>query len=164
MNNTENIVKAILTFSKRHKLTISTMESCTAGLLAQTLSRVEGASSVLVGGYITYQTEQKIRCGVSNEIIDKYTVYSKECATSMAIAARENSSSSIGIGITGVLSNTDEENNGNETRTVYYSIYNGNNLVNKVINIPDCLNIRIEQQEYIVKIILDDLWDLLCVN
>ena len=41
------------------KLTIVTAESCTAGLIAAALSKPEGASDVLQGGFVVYTKEQK---------------------------------------------------------------------------------------------------------
>ena len=48
-----------------HKLidahrTISTMESCTAGLIASTITDTEGASAIFPGGYVTYLNETKV--------------------------------------------------------------------------------------------------------
>ena len=48
-----------------HKLidahrTISTMESCTAGLIASTITDTEGASAIFSGGYVTYLNETKV--------------------------------------------------------------------------------------------------------
>ena len=44
-----------------HKMTVTTAESCTGGLIAATLVNVPGASDVLNEGYITYSNEAKIR-------------------------------------------------------------------------------------------------------
>ena len=44
-----------------HKMTVTTAESCTGGLIAATLVNVSGASDVLNEGYITYSNEAKIR-------------------------------------------------------------------------------------------------------
>ena len=43
--------------------TISTMESCTSGLIASMITDTEGASAVFPGGYVTYeQNENLMRC------------------------------------------------------------------------------------------------------
>ena len=46
------------------KLTITTMESCTAGQLASLITDTEGSSAVLKGAYVSYSNEVKIRLGV----------------------------------------------------------------------------------------------------
>ena len=40
--------------------TISTMESCTSGLIASMITDTEGASAIFPGGYVTYLNETKI--------------------------------------------------------------------------------------------------------
>lgn len=39
--------------------TISTMESCTSGLIASMITDTEGASAVFPGGYVTYLNKTK---------------------------------------------------------------------------------------------------------
>ena len=51
--------------------TISSMESCTGGHFADTITSVEGASSVIKYSCVTYSNEYKIKMGVSKDIIDK---------------------------------------------------------------------------------------------
>ena len=67
--------------------TISTMESCTSGLIASMITDTEGASAVFPGGYVTYLNKTKILCGVDEKIIKEHGVYSKQCARSMAETA-----------------------------------------------------------------------------
>ena len=72
----DNIVKYLI----ENEITISTMESCTGGLLASLITDVKNASSILKYSAVTYSNEFKIKMGVSEEVIEKYTVYSKETA------------------------------------------------------------------------------------
>ena len=53
--------------------TISTMESCTGGGIANAITNIEGSSEVFKFGAVTYSNEYKIKMGVSSNIIDKYT-------------------------------------------------------------------------------------------
>ena len=102
----EDIVKYLI---KNH-ISISTMESCTGGLLASLITDISDASTILKFSAVTYSTEYKIKLGVSKDIIDKYTVYSKETAIEMAKEISEFTDSDLGVGITGRLtSNLDEE-------------------------------------------------------
>ncbi|MBQ6550413.1 MAG: CinA family protein [Lachnospiraceae bacterium] len=91
-------------------LTITTMESCTAGFLSSLITDTEGASAVLPGAFVTYSNEAKIRAGVPREVIEKYTVYSKETASAMAAACRRAFGTDIGVGITGSFGNVDPAN------------------------------------------------------
>ena len=70
--------------------TISTMESCTSGLIASMITDTEGASAVCPGGYVTYLNKTKILCGVDEKIIKEHGVYSKQCARAMAETAQKN--------------------------------------------------------------------------
>lgn len=65
---------------------------------------------MLKGAFITYCNEAKIMQGVPAEIIDKYTVYSKETAGAMAKACRKAYNANIGIGVTGTMGNVDPAN------------------------------------------------------
>ena len=51
--------KKLLDICRRKELTIATAESCTAGLVAGTLSEVPGVSSMLERGFITYSNQAK---------------------------------------------------------------------------------------------------------
>lgn len=107
----------------RRGLVISTMESCTGGLIASLITDTEGASAVLRGAFVTYSNEAKIRQGVPAEVIEKYSVYSKETAAAMADACRRAYGADIGIGVTGTFGNIDPENPAaSEPGKVYFSV------------------------------------------
>lgn len=103
--------------------TVATMESCTGGAVASYITDVEGASEVLKFSAVTYSNEYKIKMGVSKEIIDKYTVYSKETADEMSRSISLFTNASYGIGITGKLNRVDKNNPYGEDNVVYVSIY-----------------------------------------
>jgi nicotinamide-nucleotide amidase len=95
---------------RKYGLTLATMESCTGGLLAHTITNVPGSSDYFCGGLVTYATEMKIEFGVDASIIEEYGVISAECARDMARAARERLGADIGIGITGVAGPEAQDN------------------------------------------------------
>ena len=66
------------------QITISTMESCTSGMIASMITDTSGASAVFPGGFVTYLNETKVFAGVDEKIIKEYGVYSGECAKAMA--------------------------------------------------------------------------------
>ncbi len=92
------------------QMTITTMESATSGQIASLITDTEGASAVLKGAFITYSNEAKIMQGVPAEIIDQYTVYSRQTAEAMAEVCAGAYSADIGIGVTGTMGNTDPAN------------------------------------------------------
>jgi nicotinamide-nucleotide amidase len=87
---------------KQKGLTLSVMESCSGGLLAEKITDVPGASSFFVGGIVSYATEVKIASGVDPAVIEKYGVISAETALAMAEAVRTKLNTDVGIGVTGV--------------------------------------------------------------
>ena len=88
--------------------TISTMESCTGGGIANAITNIEGSSEVFKFGAVTYSNEYKIKMGVSSNIIDKYTVYSTETSNEMSKNISNYTNSNYGIGVTGKLNRVDK--------------------------------------------------------
>jgi nicotinamide-nucleotide amidase len=83
-------------------LTLAAMESCTGGLLADTLTNVPGSSRYFRGSIVSYATEVKELMGVDPQVIETHGVISEETALAMAAAARRVLKADAGIGITGV--------------------------------------------------------------
>jgi nicotinamide-nucleotide amidase len=66
-------------------LSIGTVESCTAGKLAQTIASVPGASAYYQGALLTYSNELKNRIAeVSNEALSQFGAVSEQVAIEMA--------------------------------------------------------------------------------
>ena len=104
------------------QITISTMESCTSGMIASMITDTSGASAVFPGGFVTYLNETKVFAGVDEKIIKEYGVYSGECAKAMAETVREKLNTDIGIGITGTTGNLDPNNADSVQGEVYFCI------------------------------------------
>lgn len=105
------------------ELTITSMESCTSGQIISMITDTEGASAVVKGAYVTYSNEAKVQLGVPQEILDTYSVYSRETARAMAQVCREAFQADIGLGITGTFGNVDPANpNASEVGVVYFAI------------------------------------------
>ena len=67
---------------------VVTAESCTAGGIANAIAATPGASAWLKGGWVTYQTSQKIDwLGVPEELIASEGVVSEAVAEAMARGA-----------------------------------------------------------------------------
>lgn len=112
--------------------TISTMESCTGGCLADAITNIEGASDVIKFSAVTYSNEFKVKMGVPKDTIDKYSVYSKETAIEMSKKISEFTDSNYGVGITGKLNRVDKNNLGGKDNCVFISIFNKD--IDKVYN------------------------------
>jgi len=95
----ETVVGKLLTQQNK---TISTAESCTGGSIAQLLTSVSGASKYFKGSVVSYATETKIAVlGLSEELIEKYSVVSAEVASQMAINVRDMMKTDYAIATTG---------------------------------------------------------------
>ena len=101
-------------------LTLATMESCTGGLLADSITNVSGSSNYYKGGVVSYTNDAKIASGVAADLIAKYGAISQEVAKAMAEAIRRTLNADIGVGITGVAGPTSME--GKAPGTVYIGI------------------------------------------
>ncbi len=115
----QEIVKKLIDEQK----TISTMESCTGGAVANSITNVTNSGDVFKFGAITYSNNYKIKMGVDEKLIEKYTVYSMEVAKDMAKVIANFTNTNYGIGITGKLNRQDKNNPYGDDNTVFISIY-----------------------------------------
>jgi nicotinamide-nucleotide amidase len=85
----------------QHK-TLATAESCTGGKIAEQITANAGASVYFKGSIVSYVTQTKIDIlKVPMELINKYSVVSKEVAETMAQNVREIFDSDYAIATTG---------------------------------------------------------------
>jgi PncC family amidohydrolase len=98
----EEVVKRLSACGK----TLVTAESCTAGLVADAIARVAGASKVLWGGFIAYTVNAKAEMfGIDEDFrekIEKYGAVNEETASAMARGALNRSCADIAIAVTGL--------------------------------------------------------------
>ena len=86
-------------------LTVATCESLTGGMICAALVDVPGASRVVRGGLITYQTDTKsLLAGVDAGLIETHGVVSAEVARAMAAGARDTLHADIAVSATGMAS------------------------------------------------------------
>lgn len=130
--------------------TISTMESCTGGGIANAITNIEGASEVFKFTAVTYSNEYKIKMGVDKNIIDEYSVYSMETANEMSKNISKFTNSNYGVGITGKLNRVDRFNTYGLDNVVYISIYDKDN--NKYYNsiVEAKLSTRKDNKELVI--------------
>ncbi|HEU0073702.1 MAG TPA: competence/damage-inducible protein A [Dehalococcoidia bacterium] len=112
-------------------LTLAAMESCTGGLLADTITNVPGSSRYFRGGIVSYATEVKEMMGVDRAIIAAHGVVSAETAAAMAAAVRARLQADIGVGITGVAG--PEPQDGVPVGQVYIAIDGGEKVASQAL-------------------------------
>jgi nicotinamide-nucleotide amidase len=113
----------------RQGLTVAVAESLTGGLLAAELISVPGASTVVVGGVVAYQTPLKASLlGVPAALLAARGAVDPDVAVAMAAGARralavEGQPADIGIATTGVAGPDPQD--GQAPGTVYVALSAG---------------------------------------
>ena len=146
----ESIVKYLID----NHITIATMESCTGGALASEITSHPGASEILKFSAVTYSNEFKIKMGVSEEVINEYSVYSEETAKSMSKSISDFTNSDIGVGVTGKINTPDPANLRGNDSEIFISFYDRrvdkfyNFKIDAISNVERTIN-----KEYILNVI-----------
>lgn len=95
----EEVVKML----KAAKMTVTTVESCTGGLLSGTLVDVAGVSDVFNQAFVTYANEAKHSLvGVKKETLDSYGAVSEETAREMAEGGAKAAKADACLSVTGI--------------------------------------------------------------
>lgn len=103
MISAKNIEDTIAELLIKNKLTISTAESCTGGMVAARLINYPGISEVFMEGAVTYSNAAKMnRLGVKKETLQLYGAVSHETAGEMAQGIAKTSGTNIGLSTTGI--------------------------------------------------------------
>jgi len=83
--------------------TLSFAESCTGGMLSNTLVSVPGASNVFKGSVVTYSNDSKVKLlEVKKETIEKFGAVSQETVKEMAYGLKKIMESDICVSVSGI--------------------------------------------------------------
>ncbi len=124
----ESLEDVVVKLLKKYKLTVTTAESMTGGMLASRLVNVPGASECFHEGFVTYSNKAKRKVlDVSKATLKKYGAVSEQTAKEMAKGGVFASDSDICVAVTGFAGpeDTKEEPKG----LAYISCYIGNEVV-----------------------------------
>lgn len=95
--------KRLLDICRRKHLTLATVESCTAGLVAGTLTEIPGTSRILDRGFVTYSNQAKQdMVGVSAETLKVHGAVSRQTAEEMARGAIVRTPVDLAVSVTGI--------------------------------------------------------------
>lgn len=102
-----NLEEALIKQLKEHRLTLSTAESCTGGLISSKLTDVAGASAVYIGSIIAYHNRIKqTELNVSYEILNTVGAVSEATVLEMALSVRDRMGTDIAVAVSGILGPT----------------------------------------------------------
>jgi PncC family amidohydrolase len=94
---------AIGEFLHQNGLKIASAESCTGGLVADTITNVPGSSEYFVGGIVAYSYEAKVALlHVSWDTLRTHGAVSRETVVEMARGVRTALGADIGISVSGI--------------------------------------------------------------
>jgi nicotinamide-nucleotide amidase len=99
----EQLEEVVIRLLTEKKQTVATAESCTGGYLGHRLTNVPGASTVYLGGFVTYANELKIgELGVSENLIAEQGAVSRAVAGAMAEGALRKTNATHALATTGI--------------------------------------------------------------
>ncbi len=94
---------AVIQLMQENKLTLTTAESLTGGMLTSRLVNVPGASSVLKQGIVTYSNKSKRKyLGVKRGTLDKHGAVSEQTAKEMAKGGAALTKTNVCVSLTGI--------------------------------------------------------------
>ena len=99
----ESLANTVVELLKEAHMTVTTVESCTGGLLSSTLVDVPGVSEVLNQAYVTYASEAKeALVGVRKETLEAYGAVSEQTAREMAEGGAAAAGAQAALSVTGI--------------------------------------------------------------
>ena len=82
---------------------VTTVESCTGGLIAEVLTRIPGSSEWFERGFVTYSNSAKQDLvGVETESLEAHGAVSRQVAREMAMGGIHSSQADLAISVTGI--------------------------------------------------------------
>lgn len=120
----DSLAGEVISAVQKRGMKIATIESCTAGAIANALTNTPGASKVFDMGWLAYDENVKAKLGVPLLTMVNGNVYSLKVAQSMAEAILKSSSANIAIATTGTMETVDTRPYHNDTLpgTIYVAV------------------------------------------
>ena len=103
MENLNELASRVIEIFREKGLSLALAESCTGGMIAETITNVAGASDIFYGSAVTYVNSAKEHIlGVAHETLEKHGAVSSECAEEMACGARRVYGADVAMSVTGI--------------------------------------------------------------
>lgn len=112
--------QALVDLLEASHLRISTVESCTGGMVAARIINVAGVSEVFKAGFITYSNKAKRKlAGVKKSTLEKYTAVSPETAAEMCKVPEIGPKADVILSVTGYAGPSQGEDDDTPVGLVY---------------------------------------------
>ena len=103
MEKLDELASRVIEIFREKGLSLALAESCTGGMIAETITNVAGASDIFYGSAVTYVNSAKEHIlGVARETLEKHGAVSSECAEEMACGARRVYGADVAMSVTGI--------------------------------------------------------------
>lgn len=117
----------------KKKKTLGVAESCTAGMIAERITRVPGSSLYFYGGVVAYSNTIKTNVlGVRSDVLETYGAVSEQVVEEMAKGVRRIFDSDYSLSVSGVAG----PGGGSKDKpvgTVWFCIYDGQKFITKQV-------------------------------
>ena len=103
LNNLENLSTELGALLQKKNMFFTSAESCTGGLLSQSIVSVAGSSGWFGCSFVTYSNISKHKIlGVSKDSLKRFGAVSEEVVTEMVDGAVAESRADLGVAISGI--------------------------------------------------------------
>ena len=103
LNNLENLSTELGALLQKKNMFFTSAESCTGGLLSQSIVSVPGSSGWFGCSFVTYSNISKHKIlGVSRDSLKRFGAVSEEVVTEMVDGAVAESRADLGVAISGI--------------------------------------------------------------
>ncbi len=153
-----SIMEVLADLLIKNRLTVSTAESCTGGLLSGMLTSLSGSSEYMMGGIVSYSNDVKEKIlNVNKETLINFGAVSKETAIEMAENCRNIFNTDYAISVTGVAGpngGTDQKPAGTvwiglsgktETNAYLYNLGNNDRTMNRERAVSSALALLVRE-------------------
>ena len=103
----KHLAEQLVNIAKEKKLTITTAESCTGGMVSSAITAIPGSSAMFGYGFVVYANDAKEKLlGVEHTTLVKHGAVSEETAKEMAKGALKASGAQLAVSVTGIAGPT----------------------------------------------------------
>ena len=147
MNNHKNLLQDIFLGCLQRDVFITTIESCTGGLISSEITNIAGSSKVFEKGFVTYSNKSKVQLlGISEETLRKYGAVSREVIIEMAMSQIKNNKekNQITIATSGVAG--PEKSEKKPVGLIWLACYRYDNLLVRKLDLGNLDRMTIRQR------------------